>query len=193
MRKWRMAVIPATILVAAGLTGCDWRYVKRDEFNTAIAQLRGEDVRLRADLASLKQALQARFEDYDVQISQLKGRVRVDLTAQFEYRKAEIREQDKPVLQDFARVVRDHHPDVLITVEGFTDPAGSPAFNKRLGLKRAQAVREFLIAEGLNPQQIRAVSYGESKERQVVPGATGDEGLPNRRVALVIDSAGQRS
>ncbi|WP_272913764.1 hypothetical protein [Frateuria defendens] len=35
------------------------------------------------------------------------------------------------------------------------------------------------------------VSYGEARERLVLPGATRDEGLENRRVSLVIDSAGR--
>lgn len=193
MRKCGKVLMPAALAAAVALAGCDHRYVKRTEFNTTIAQLRGEDVRLRADLESLKQALQARFEDYDVQISQLKGRLHVDMTAQFEYKQARLREEDKPVLEEFARVVREHHPEVLVTVEGFTDPVGSPRYNQRLGLARAEAVRRYLVERGLSPERVRAVSYGEARNRQVVPGATGEEGAANRRVALVIDHTGRRS
>ena len=40
-------------------------------------------------------------------------------------------------------------------------------------------------------ERLKVVSYGEARDRQVVPGAEGDEGLPNRRVALVIDYVGE--
>src|SRR3546814_2157729 len=88
-----------------------------------------------------------------------------------------LREQDKPFLNEFASVIREHHPNVLVTVEGFADPAGSAAYNKRLGQRRAEAVREQLVqAGGLSADKVRAVSYGEDANRQVVAGAWGPEG-----------------
>lgn len=42
----------------------------------------------------------------------------------------------------------------------------------------------------ISPAQLRAVSYGEDKNRQVRTGATGAEGRDNRWVALVVDYAG---
>ncbi len=53
-------------------------------------------------------------------------------------------------------------------------------------------MREYLGASGgLGGDGLKAVSYGEAKNRQVVPGAKGpgEEGVENRRVALVIDHA----
>src|SRR3546814_12275458 len=92
-----------------------------------------------------------------------------------------LREQDKPFLNEFASVIREHHPNVLVTVEGFADPAGSAAYNKRLGQRRAEAVREQLVqAGGLRADKVRAVSYGEDANRQVVAGAWGPEGEANR-------------
>ncbi|MGH7534446.1 MAG: OmpA family protein, partial [Gemmatimonadales bacterium] len=96
------------------------------------------------------------------------------------------------VLDRFASVVREYYPGALITVEGFTDPAGSVAYNQRLGQRRADAVREYLAtAGGFATENLKAVSYGEVRNRQVAPGARGpgDLGIENRRVALVIDHA----
>lgn len=96
------------------------------------------------------------------------------------------------MLDRFASVVKEYYPGALVTVEGFTDPAGSAAYNLRLGQQRADAVREYLaVAGGLETAELKAVSYGESRNRQVVPGAKGpgDVALENRRVALVIDHA----
>ena len=75
-------------------------------------------------------------------------------------------------------------------MEGFADPAGSTAYNLRLGKLRAEEVRSYLISRGgLSEQQVRAVSYGEEVDRQVVPGAAGpgEAGRENRRAVIVID------
>lgn len=183
----------AAAMGAALLVGCG-SYVKRDE----LAVLHENDRRmqqqidgLEARMAQLSDELRVRFERYDAVITEMQGRVRVDMTAHFEFDDATLREQDKPALDDFARVISRHHQDVLVTVEGFTDPAGSASYNRQLGLRRAEAVASYLTGSGgLSPDQVRAVSYGEAPERQVVPGATHDTGMANRRVALVIDYAG---
>jgi peptidoglycan-associated lipoprotein len=61
-------------------------------------------------------------------------------------------------------------------------------------MQRADAVRDYLVnQDGMAANQVRAVSYGEAKNRQVKPGDTHDAGMPNRRVTLVIDSAGAES
>ena len=96
------------------------------------------------------------------------------------------------MLDRFASVVKQYYPGALVTVEGFTDPAGSAAYNRRLGQRRADAVKEYLAtAGGFTSETLKAVSYGEVRNRQVVPGAKGpgDAGIENRRVALVIDHA----
>ena len=143
---------------------------------------------MHAQFGELTDALQSKFENYDATIASLQGRVRVDMTAHFGYDASELRDEDKPALMDFSEVIRDFHPNVLVTVEGFTDPAGPAEYNKWLGQQRADAVRNYLVTQGgLNPSRVRAVSYGEDTDRQVEQGAWGDAGNSNRRVALVID------
>lgn len=177
----------AAVLATAVLAGCS-SYIKREEFDATIADLRATDARLEAQLGELSQK-------YDAVVTKLAGRVRVETGAHFAFDDATLSEQDKPLLDDFAGVIRDSNPDALITIEGFADPAGSAAYNKALGLRRAEAVREYLISSGgLSADRVRAVSYGESENRLVQPGAAGpDDGRPNRRVALVIDDAGVSS
>jgi peptidoglycan-associated lipoprotein len=176
-------------MTALTLAGCH-HYVKQEDYDATIAELRANDAALRNDLNSLKSELDSRFSGYDAKISQLQGRVRVDLAAHFDTAQSALRDQDKPALDEFASVIKEHHPDVVVTVEGFTDPAGSTAYNQKLGQQRADAVRDYLVQTGgLDAGKIRAVSYGKAKNRQVVAGATGQQGEPNRRVALVIDHA----
>lgn len=94
-------------------------------------------------------------------------------------------------MDEFSEVVRQYDPNVVVTVEGFTDPAGDPEYNRQLGQRRANAVRDYLVAEGgLHPERVRAVSYGEDRRRMLEPGAWGDDGAANRRVSLVVDYLG---
>lgn len=185
----------AAITGAVLLSGC--HYVKEDEYNTTVGGLRrdvdankADIAATRADLAGLRSDMDARFQKYDAEISQLQGRMRVDVAAHFDYGKAALRDEDKPVLDDFAAVIHKHNDGVLVTVEGFTDAAGTGSYNHKLGLQRARAVRDYLVAQGLSADRVRAVSYGKERNRQVVAGAYRDKGAPNRRVSLVIDDAG---
>ncbi|MGH7514689.1 MAG: OmpA family protein [Gemmatimonadales bacterium] len=193
--------------VALGLAGCAAR-VKREEFNTEVAKIREEmqagdrQVASRVDstnqtladharrLDALDQELQAFRSEYQVSMEKVKTMLKFDVPVHFEFASSDLREADRPVLDRFASVVKEYYPGAIITVEGFTDPAGSEAYNRRLGQRRAESVREYLATSGgFNSATIRAVSYGEVRNRQVVPGAKGpgDEGVENRRVALVID------
>jgi OOP family OmpA-OmpF porin len=73
-------------------------------------------------------------------------------------------------------------PRVPVRVEGHTDSIGNADYNQRLGLRRAQAVRQYFSDRGVSSSRISAESFGESK-----PIATNDtdEGRAlNRRVEL---------
>ncbi len=204
------AACAALALAAAGLTGCAAKVTRKD-FDAEVARLRdqmqtGDRVlATRLDstgtrvadhdrrLAALEQDLQQFHKDYNVSIERMKGAIRFDVPVHFDFARAEVRDSDRAVLDRFASVVKEYYADALVTVEGFTDPAGSTRYNRRLGQRRADAVREYLsTTAGLPADKLRAVSYGEARPRQVVPGAKGpgDSGVENRRAALVVDYAG---
>lgn len=184
----RIAVL-ATGILAMGLAGCS-NYVKKQDFSAAIQQLQQKQQDQQSQIDALKQQMQAQFSKYDTQITAMQGRVSVDTVAHFAFNSADLNDQDKPALQNFAETINKYHPNVLITVEGFADPAGSHAYNRRLGMKRAEAVRDFLVQSGVNADEVRAVSYGSDANRQVAKGATHDRGMDNRRVSLTVDSTG---
>src|SRR5687768_1329547 len=205
----RAAAVLGVFGVVAGLGGCAAK-VKQEDFNNEMARLREEiatgDRQLagRIDstnqrvtdntrrLDALEQELQAFRSEYKVSIERVKGMLKFNVPVHFEFDRAEVREADRPVLDRFASVVKEYYPGALVTVEGFTDPAGSAVYNRGLGQRRADAVKEYLAsAGGFETAQVKAVSYGEARDRQVVPGAKGpgDAGVENRRVALVIDHA----
>ncbi|QNK02866.1 OmpA family protein [Dyella telluris] len=172
------------------LCGCT-DYVKKTDFDAAITELRNNDQKQQQEIDAITQEMHTKFAQYDTQITAMQGRISVDTIAHFDTNQSTLRDEDKQRLDEFAKVMRDHHSGAVITAEGFADPSGSASQNQKLALKRAEAVRDYLIQTGgLNAEQVRAVGYGEAKNRQVVKGATGDKGLPNRRVALVTDFAG---
>lgn len=185
----RMFRLTAAALLL-GLTACS-SYVKKTDLDAALGELRAKDQDLQQQLDTLKQDMQQRFADYDARISQAQGRIRVDAIAHFDFDQATLKDEDKPLLDDFAKVMREHHGGALVTVEGFADPAGPTGYNRRLGKRRADAVREYLVETGgMSADRVRAVGYGEAADRLVLPGATHDEGMENRRVVLVVDDAG---
>lgn len=186
----RTLLLTGGISAAIVLGGCS-NYVKRDDFNAAITKLQQTDQGLQQQIDSMKQDMQQHFSKYDTAITAMQGRISVHDIAHFSFNQATLQPQDEAKLSTFATIMREHHSDALVTVEGFTDPAGSAAYNRRLGMKRANAVRNYLVNQGGMPaSQVRAVTYGKAANRQVKPGASGADGGPNRRATLVIDYAG---
>ena len=190
-------------LLVVGVTGCG--YAKRSHVDAELNRLRQEmqaaDAQLgsRVDqntqrLTAVETQLQQLRTDFGARIEELKGELEglvvFDLPVHFDFARSELRDEDRPVLDKFASVVKEYYTGSTITVEGFTDPAGSTSYNQRLGQSRADAVVSYLVTQGVSAEQLRTVSYGEARNRQVVPGAAGDrEGaLLNRRVSLVVDS-----
>lgn len=189
-RSSRAVCFAVALTAVTALAGCS-NYVKRTDFDAAISKLQSNDAQMQQQIDSLTADMKQRFAKYDATLTEMQGRLRVDTVAHFDFNKADLNDQDKAMLQDFAQVMQGHHANAVVTVEGFTDPAGSRAYNQRLGLKRADAVRDYLVSSGgMAAAQVRAVSYGEASNRQVQPGATRDSGSDNRRVALVVDFAG---
>jgi peptidoglycan-associated lipoprotein len=178
----------ATGVMTLGIAGCS-SYITHEEYDPVISELRANDQRMQGQIDGLTQRLDALSQKYDVLVTQVASMVRVDTGAHFAVGDATLSEEDKPFLADFARALS-NRPYAMVTVEGFADPQGPSGFNRRLGQRRADAVVEFLASNGMSNGQLRAVSYGEDRNRQVRPGATGPDGLDNRRVSLVIDRAG---
>jgi len=77
------------------------------------------------------------------------------------------------------------NPTLMIVVEGHADERGTREYNLALGDRRAVAVRDYLLAKGLNSARVRTVSYG--KERPAVVGSNEDAWAKNRRAATALN------
>ncbi len=76
------------------------------------------------------------------------------------------------------------YPGLKLQVEGYTDSTGSEQFNQKLSENRADAVRDFLVTQGVQPDNISATGYGQAKP--VADNATVAGRAQNRRVQLVV-------
>ncbi len=100
----------------------------------------------------------------------------------FELDSSDVAEADREVLAAHAAFLAGHS-DLTVTLEGHADERGSREYNIGLGDRRAQSVRRQMEFQGVAPQQIRVVSYGE--ERPAVDGHDESAWRMNRRVELV--------
>ena len=79
----------------------------------------------------------------------------------FEFDKSNIKPEFLDMLTAHAKYLL-AHPSQKIRIEGYTDERGTWEYNIALGDRRAQSVRRFLLFQGVNPDQISTVSYGEA-------------------------------
>ena len=77
------------------------------------------------------------------------------------------------------------NPDLMIVIEGHADERGTREYNLALGERRATAVRDYLVAKGINAARVRTVSYG--KERPAVSGSDEAAWAKNRRATTVLN------
>ncbi|RME93642.1 MAG: hypothetical protein D6767_00580 [Candidatus Hydrogenedentota bacterium] len=101
----------------------------------------------------------------------------------FEYNSAKLKEESYPELNRLVRLLLSK-PHMKIRLEGHTDNIGSFSFNKKLSLKRAQAVKAYLVEKGVLASRISVIGYGESKP--VASNRTAEGRKQNRRVEFRI-------
>lgn len=79
------------------------------------------------------------------------------------------------------------YPEHPLTLEGHTDATGSADSNEQLAWARARAVRDALVARGIDPGRIAVEAYGE--RLPIADNATAEGRARNRRVEIVIEGA----
>lgn len=100
----------------------------------------------------------------------------------FDFDKAVIRSDSVPILREAATTLKEN-PQVKVIVEGHTDSKGTDAYNQRLSMRRANAVKDYLVKLGVAATRLTAQGKGES---QPVASNDTDEGrAENRRVELL--------
>ena len=101
----------------------------------------------------------------------------------FDVDKTEIRPAARESIAKAAEVLV-KYPDTYITVEGHTDSTGTTEYNQKLSERRADAVRDMLMRDGVPGSRISIKGYGESDP--VADNSTPEGRQSNRRVQLEI-------
>lgn len=100
----------------------------------------------------------------------------------FDFDKSTLREDAKKTLNENIAWLK-ANPDIRIVVEGHCDERGTNEYNLALGERRAKAVRDYLVAGGIDAKRISTISYGE--ERPFVLGHDESAWKFNRRAHFV--------
>lgn len=101
----------------------------------------------------------------------------------FEFDKARLRPDARTILKEVAQILA-RYPDMEVEIAGHTDGKGTQEYNLKLSQRRAEAVRNHLIALGIKGERITAVGYGKS---QPIDSNTTDAGREvNRRVEMRV-------
>jgi len=148
---------------------------------------RQEEIRIQSELAQIEELRQQRMEDNDdpsligmVTEEQLReaNPLLLEQSIYYDYDQYSVNTKYAPIIAAHARFLV-ANPTVKIFMEGNCDDRGSPEYNIALGQRRSDAVQRALLALGVPPRQIEAVSFGA--ERPVAFGQNEDAWARNRR------------
>jgi OOP family OmpA-OmpF porin len=106
----------------------------------------------------------------------------------FDFDKAVLKEEGKAALQELAAGIKASGMKVEdINVTGYTDSIGSESYNQGLSVRRAMAVKDYLVSEGVNADIIDASGAGESNP--VASNDTAAGRAENRRVEVEVGTS----
>jgi peptidoglycan-associated lipoprotein len=106
----------------------------------------------------------------------------------FDFDSYEVRVDAKPVLEAQAAWLK-RYPAVKVRIEGNTDERGTREYNIALGARRANAVRDLLVGQGVGGDRIATVSYGKE---QPIDAGSGEEAWARNRNAHTTIVSGAR-
>ncbi|MSP89412.1 MAG: peptidoglycan-associated lipoprotein Pal [Alphaproteobacteria bacterium] len=102
----------------------------------------------------------------------------------FDFDKIDVKPAGQQVLQKQAAWLKTY-PNVTLTVEGHADERGTREYNLALADRRANSVKNYLVALGISANRVRTISYG--KERPAVLGSNEAAWSQNRRGVSVVN------
>lgn len=103
--------------------------------------------------------------------------------AYFDFNKSQLKPSAEDVLAEAVRSLK-QNPEMRVVVEGHADSVGSDAYNQRLSEKRAQAVKVYLVSQGIESARVAVEGLGES--RPVASNQTAEGRAKNRRAEIIV-------
>ncbi len=102
-------------------------------------------------------------------------------TVYFDFDSSEVRAEDRDLVAEHA-ISLGNNSYSGVRLEGHADERGSREYNIGLGERRAQAVRQMLMIQGVDSSQIQTVSFGEERPESL--GSSDSDYAQNRRVVI---------
>jgi len=103
----------------------------------------------------------------------------------FDFNSNEINDEAYEKLDEIARFMA-NNPDSEIAIEGYTDARGDMSYNKRLSEFRANIVKNYLVAKGIEPSKILAIGLGS--QNFIASNDTEENRRMNRRVEIKVNT-----
>ncbi len=115
------------------------------------------------------------------------GRITIEMDTTFGFDEAELTDRGKERLDQIVQRA-EQVGDARIEISGYTDHIGPPSYNRDLSQRRAEAVKDYLVSEGISEEMITARGYGEENPVVQCEGLSGDQLIeclaPNRRAEV---------
>ena len=122
--------------------------------------------------------------DSNIVLAQSGAGAKTRLLVFFEFDKADLQPASMPELDHALDLLR-QVPSMKVEIAGYTDSIGTLAHNMDLSLRRADAVRDYLIQQGISADRIVAKGYGPASP--VASNDTDEGRAKNRRVEFVVE------
>ena len=184
-RTSKGALIGAGIGVAAGLLTGDSAVERRQHalIGAGVGGLAGGAIGNYQDRQQA--ALRERLQGSGVDVSRQGDNITLNMPGNitFAFNSSNLAPEFYPVLNNVAGVMKEYDQTV-VEVAGHTDSIGSDEVNQRLSEQRANAVTQYLVAQGLNPQ--RFIVVGAGKRHPIASNDTEAGRAANRRVEITL-------
>jgi len=146
--------------------------------------IKGEDIVYQSTYISARDSLEASIIELEMEVQPIELGMHYRLhNIYFAFNSADILPSSQKVLDEFIIFLNDH-PTMKISIEGHTDYIGSDDFNLILSEKRARAVYDYLVINGINKNRLEYKGFG--KQRPIATNDTEEGRAMNRRTEFVI-------
>ena len=208
MKRWTLLAGVALALVASGCATKKYTretvesetkpiHSRMDEIQgqveksqTRIDQVDAEGKQTQQQVAQVSKTAQDALDRADKAGKLAEGKllyekVLTDEKAHFPVDSSKISDEAAAALDEFAQRLKAENKNVYLEIQGHTDATGSESYNEKLGLQRAEAVRNYLNMKHQIPlHRMSVISYGESEP--IADNKTREGRSQNRRVTIVV-------